>query len=29
VSGIRPFNEGNLVDQLRFNPPALLRFLCG
>ena len=29
VSGVRPFNECDLADQLRFDPAALFHFLCG
>ena len=29
VPGIRPFDECDLADQLRFDPAALVHFLCG
>ena len=29
VPGIRPFDEGDLADQLRFDLAALVHFLCG
>ena len=29
VSGVRPFDERHLADELRFEPPALLHFLHG
>ena len=29
VPGIRPFDELDLADELRFDPTALVHFLCG